>query len=136
MFRDSWFTIQRNSVAAASAPGINQKIINIGSGTEMAVRDLVSLVLEVTGGSPEVVYNPRNEGGVKRMCADMTQAAELLNFRPAVDLRTGLRLTFEQEPSGWPSWWVASRLSGRALCSVAFSASGWFRPSAGAPSPS
>lgn len=83
--------------AAATAPGINQKIINIGSGTETAVRDLVNLVLEVTGGSPEVVYNPRNEGGVKRMCADMTQAAELLNFRPAVDLRTGLRLTFEQD---------------------------------------
>ena len=83
--------------AAATAPGINQKIINIGSGTEIAVRDLVNLVLEVTGGTPEVVYNPRNEGGVKRMCADMTQAAELLNFRPAVDLRTGLRLTFEQD---------------------------------------
>lgn len=83
--------------AAATAPGINQKIINIGSGTEMAVRDLVNLVLEVTGGSPEVVYNPRNEGGVKRMCADMTQAADLLNFRPAVDLRTGLRLTFDQD---------------------------------------
>lgn len=84
-------------VATATAPGINQKIINIGSGTETAVRDLVSLVLEVTGGQPEVVYNPRNEGGVRRMCADMTQAAELLNFRPAVDLRTGLRLTFDQD---------------------------------------
>lgn len=84
-------------VAAATAPGINQKIINIGSGIEMTVRDLVSLVLEVTGGQPEVIYNPRNEGGVKRMCADLTQAAELLNFRPAVDLKTGLRLTFDQD---------------------------------------
>ena len=84
-------------IAAATAPEINQKIINIGSGTETSVRELVNLVLEVTGGSPEVVYNPRNEGGPRRMCADLTQAELLLGYRPAVDLRTGLRLTLEQD---------------------------------------
>lgn len=83
--------------AAASAPGINQKIINIGSGSETSVRELVNQVLEVTGKRPEVVYNPRNEGGVRRMRADLSLAKGLLGYRPAVDLKTGLRLTLEKD---------------------------------------
>lgn len=83
--------------AAATAPGINQKIINIGSGTETSVRELVNMALDVTGGKPEVVFNPRNEGIPRRMCADITLAGEALGYRPAVDLRTGLRLTLEKD---------------------------------------
>lgn len=83
--------------SAATAPGINQKIINIGSGTETSVRELASLVLEVTGGKPEIVYNPRNEGIPRRMRADITQAQTLLGYTPAIDLRTGLRMTLEQD---------------------------------------
>jgi UDP-glucose 4-epimerase len=84
-------------IAAASAPGINQKVINIGGGADVSVRGLVNLVLEVTGGTPEVVYNPRNEGGVRRMLGDITMAEQLLGYCPVVDLKTGLRLTLEQD---------------------------------------
>src|SRR5512142_1275426 len=84
-------------VSAATAPGINRKIINIGSGNETSVHDLVNLVLEVTNGQPEVVYNPRNEGGPRRMRADLTLAEQLLGYHPAVDLRAGLRLTLEKD---------------------------------------
>jgi UDP-glucose 4-epimerase len=84
-------------IAAASAPGINQQIINIGSGSETGVRELVELVLEVTGGNPEIVFNPRNEGGVRRMRADLSLANQLLGYRPAVDLRTGLSLTLNND---------------------------------------
>jgi UDP-glucose 4-epimerase len=84
-------------VAAATAPGIHQKIINVGSGTEISVRDLVQLVLEVTGRKPEVVFNPRNEGGPPRMKADLSLAGQLLGYHPQVDLRDGLRRTLEQD---------------------------------------
>ncbi len=84
-------------VTAATAPGINQKIINIGRGMETSVRELVNLVLETASGQPEVVYNPRNEGGPRRMCADIDLAEQLLGYRPAVDLRTGLKLTLEKD---------------------------------------
>lgn len=87
-----------NAMAAAStAPDINQKVINIGSGTETSVRELVNLILEVTGGKPEVVYNPRNEGGPRRMRADLTLAEQLLGYQPAIDLRAGLRLTLDKD---------------------------------------
>ncbi len=84
-------------VAASTAPGINQKIINIGSGKETSVHELVNLVLEAARGKPEVVYNPRNEGGPRRMRADIALAEQVLGYQPAVDLRTGLRLTLEKD---------------------------------------
>ncbi len=84
-------------VAAATAPGINRRIINIGSGSEISVHDLMNLVLEVANGQPEVVYNPRNEGGPRRMRADLTLAEQVLGYHPAVDLHTGLRLTLDND---------------------------------------
>jgi UDP-glucose 4-epimerase len=80
-------------VAAASAPSVNRQVINIGSGQETSVRELVRQVVEVTAGSPEVVYNPRVEAGVSRMRADLSLATQKLNYLPKVSLSEGLRLT-------------------------------------------
>ncbi len=80
-------------VAASTAPEIDGQVINVGSGVETSVRDLVKLVLEVTGGSPEVIYNKDGSGGVSRMAADTTLARQKLNFRAAIKLDEGLRLT-------------------------------------------
>src|SRR5512136_2833382 len=44
-------------VAASTAPNVNGLVINVGSGTETSVRDLVKRVLEVTTAKPEVIYN-------------------------------------------------------------------------------
>lgn len=84
-------------VAAATAPDINQQIINVGSGVETSVHDLARLVCRVTQTEPEIVYNPRH-AGVDRMCADLNVAKKLLNYQPLVSLEEGLRLTLEQDP--------------------------------------
>jgi len=83
--------------AAATAPGLNQTVINIGCGRDASVRELVRLVTEVTGGSPEVVYNPRSDRGPLRMCADISRAKEKLGYQPSTSLENGLRLTFERD---------------------------------------
>jgi UDP-glucose 4-epimerase len=85
-------------VSAATAPEINQAIINIAFGRDTSVRELVRLALEITGGHPEVVFNPRTERGPSRMCADLTLAREKLGYQPTITLETGLRLTFERDP--------------------------------------
>ena len=85
-------------VAAAIAPDVNERIINIGSGTETSVRQLVDLVLEATGGNPQIVYNPRNDGGPNRMCADITLARDLLAYSPSMTLLNGLRQTLALDP--------------------------------------
>ena len=81
--------------AAATAPEINQSIINVGSGSEISIRELVHEVLEVTGGNPEVITNPRNEGGLSRLCADITAAREKLDYQPTTTLAEGLKRTLE-----------------------------------------
>jgi len=69
-------------IAAVSATNINRETINLGSGRETSVRELTRLVAEITGKSPEVIFNTRNDGGPSRMCADLTLAREKLSFYP------------------------------------------------------
>jgi UDP-glucose 4-epimerase len=84
-------------LAAAAEPEANGHILNIGSGIETSLRDLTRLAVDTTGGSPEVIYNPRNEGGVKRMCAGIDLSRRILHFQPTISLAEGLRRTFEQD---------------------------------------
>ncbi len=85
-------------VAAATAEDVNGQIINVGSGTETSIRELARMVVAVTGGNPEEVFNPRVSGGVSRMCADINLAKEKLNYVPLIPLEMGLRLTMERDP--------------------------------------
>ncbi len=82
-------------VAAATAPDVDRSVINVGSGTETSVRDLLQLMLEITEGDAQVVYNPRKDPGVSRMCADLSLAREKLNYRPRYGLADGLKRTME-----------------------------------------
>jgi UDP-glucose 4-epimerase len=89
--------VVRSMVAAATAPSISNLVINVGSGTETGVRQLVRLVKEITNSDAEVVYNPRSDPGVGRMCADLTLAREKLGYQPRLPLAEGLRLTIERD---------------------------------------
>lgn len=94
VFRDD---VVSAMIAASTAPDINQLTINVGSGSEMNLRDLSKLAIEVTGGHPEIVYNPRNEGGLSRLCADISLARVKLGYEPKVSLVDGLKITFDQD---------------------------------------
>jgi UDP-glucose 4-epimerase len=85
-------------VAAATAPNVDGLVINIGSGQETSIRELIKHVLAVTGSNAEVIYNPKTSGGVSRLCADLTLAREKLNYRPSIELVDGLRLTLKRDP--------------------------------------
>ena len=85
-------------VAASTAPDLNDLVINVGSGTETSVADLVRLVQEITGSKSEVIDNPKTSPGVSRMCADITLAREKLGYQPRVALPDGLRLTRDRDP--------------------------------------
>jgi UDP-glucose 4-epimerase len=82
-------------VAASRIDKPVELVINVGSGTETSVNEVLSLAKKITNGSPEVVYNQRRPGGPDRMCADITQAKTLLGFKPNVHLEDGMRMTHE-----------------------------------------
>jgi nucleoside-diphosphate-sugar epimerase len=85
-------------VAAATAPNIDGMVINIGSGKETSIRDLIKCVQDVTGSNAEVIYNSNTSGGVSRLCADLTLASQKLNYRASIGLEEGLRLTLRRDP--------------------------------------
>jgi UDP-glucose 4-epimerase len=85
-------------VAAATAPNLNGQVINIGSGKETSITELIRCVQDVTGSNAEVIYNNKTSGGVSRLCADLTVAKEKLNYRPSIGLAEGLRLTLKRDP--------------------------------------
>ncbi|OGO26287.1 MAG: epimerase [Chloroflexi bacterium RBG_16_52_11] len=89
--------VVRCMVAAATAPGLDNAVINVGCGSETSVRELIRIIIDMTGSKAEVIYNPRTEAGVSRMCADLSLARELLSFQPRVSLSEGLRLTLERD---------------------------------------
>jgi UDP-glucose 4-epimerase len=84
-------------IAAATAPGINHMVINVGSGVETSIRELVRLVGETTGAKLEVITNPHTSPGVSRMCADLGLAREKLGYQPRFSLGKGLRLTLDRD---------------------------------------
>ena len=84
-------------VASATAPNINGLMINVGSGSETSVRDLINTVMDVTSSKAEVIYNAQTSGGVSRMRADLTLAQEKLSYRPSIKLEEGLRLTIKRD---------------------------------------
>ena len=84
-------------IAAATAPGLDNQVINIGSGSQTSVRELVRLMLETARSQVEVMYNPRNDPGVSRLCADISLAREKFGYQPSISLADGLRLTRERD---------------------------------------
>jgi UDP-glucose 4-epimerase len=84
-------------VAAAAAPDVNGAIINIGSGEETSINELIATLGQVTERRPEVIFNPQQAGGISRLVADISQAQEKLGYRPRVSLRSGLCRVLEED---------------------------------------
>ena len=84
-------------VAAYSADADGQ-IINVGSGVETSINELVEALEEVTGYKAHVLYNPQANPGVSRMVADLERAESLLGYIPRVSLREGIRRMLAEDP--------------------------------------
>ena len=84
-------------VGAATTTGLGHAVINIGSGRETSVSELIAHIERAIGRHVNVIDNPEKPGGVPRLAADIDRARELLGFEPKIDLETGLRLTLERD---------------------------------------
>ena len=72
------------------------KTIHLGSGKEVTVNELVSLMRLVVGDKdfPPVTHAPDRAGEVRRNSVSIARAREYLDFVPKTDLLTGLQLTW------------------------------------------
>lgn len=69
--------------------------INVGNPGEFTMRELAEKVLELTGSSSQIVYEPLPHDDPRQRRPDIAQAKEKLNWSPTVSLEQGLVPTIE-----------------------------------------
>ena len=67
--------------------------VNLGTGTEISIRDLAELVAELTGFGGEIRWDTSMPNGQPRRSLDATRAKELFGFEAKTPLREGLERT-------------------------------------------
>ncbi len=80
---------------AATAPGVEGKVFNIGGGEEVAMRDLAPIILDLMGNPivAEIGALPDRPTEIWHMRSDSTKAREELGYRPRWSLVEGLEET-------------------------------------------
>jgi dTDP-glucose 4,6-dehydratase len=69
--------------------------VNIGNPDERSMLELAHLVLDVTGSSSEITYEPLPIDDPTRRCPDITLARTALGWEPTMGLREGIERTIE-----------------------------------------
>lgn len=67
--------------------------VNLGVGREITIRDLVTLIVKLTGFRGEVRWDPSKPDGQPRRALDTSRAMERFGFRAATSFEEGLRRT-------------------------------------------
>ena len=84
--------------SAATADRVNRSIINVGSGQEVSIAQLVDKIERAIGRQVHRLDNVEEDGGVPRLVADVRLAGDLLKWKPRVSLDEGLqRMLAEDE---------------------------------------
>ena len=80
--------------------------INLGVGSEIKIKDLVSIIRELTGFCGNVVWDTAKPDGQPRRKLDTTLAAEHIGFTDSISLRDGLQKTID---------WYRENLAGGSI---------------------
>ncbi len=69
--------------------------INLGAGFEITIKDLVELIVKLTGFKGTIEWDATKPDGQPRRCLDTSRAAKLLDWRAKVGFEEGLKRTIE-----------------------------------------
>lgn len=79
------------------------RVINIASGKERTIKEIMTAIAEYLGCKAPIVYKEGRPGDVRRHFADITLAKKLIGFSPTVAFEDGIKYTIE---------WYKNLLSG------------------------
>jgi GDP-L-fucose synthase len=71
------------------------EIVNISSGVETSIREVVEHLKNITGFSGEIIWNTSRPDGQLRRCFDVNKARRELGFEASTGIREGLEKTLE-----------------------------------------
>lgn len=69
--------------------------VNIGAGFEISIRELVELVMELTGFEARIIWDQTQPDGQPRRSLDTTKAFQEFGFKAKTSFREGLKKTIE-----------------------------------------
>lgn len=69
--------------------------INLGTGVEVSIKDLVKMILEIMNVNLKVNWETGKPGGQPRRCIDFEKAKKEIGFEPKMGLRQGLEKTID-----------------------------------------
>jgi GDP-L-fucose synthase len=69
--------------------------VNLGTNSEISIKDLVELIAELMEFEGEIVWETDKPNGQPRRCLDTTRAKEAFGFSAEVDFRQGLKNTID-----------------------------------------
>ncbi len=81
------------------------ELVNLSTGTDTSIREVVETLKQITGFSGEIVWDTSRPDGQAERRFDVSKVTRDLNWRPRTSLRTGLQLTVD--------WYRANRKAAR-----------------------
>jgi UDP-glucose 4-epimerase len=83
--------VARGILAAGMSERALGRTINIGSGREVSINDLARDIAGLAGkATAKIIHDEPRPGDVRRLCADVAKARDLLDYQPSVGLSDGL----------------------------------------------
>lgn len=81
-------------LALATIKEASGRTLNVGSGRETPIREIVDTLCDIAGYTGELLDAPARRADVRRHCADVRRAEELLGPVSRTELRDGLERTY------------------------------------------
>ena len=72
----------------------SQKIVNVGTGTEISIRELAELIANIVGYTGHIMWDTSKPNGTMRKVMDISRIKET-GWEPKVGIREGIRRTYE-----------------------------------------
>ncbi|MEM2498352.1 MAG: GDP-mannose 4,6-dehydratase [Candidatus Nezhaarchaeales archaeon] len=83
------------AVKVYRAKSTRGKAINIASGKEISIKELVFRIVKLMNCKRPIVYGRPRPGDVRRFVGDNSLAKKLIDYKPKVDLEQGLKYTID-----------------------------------------
>jgi GDP-L-fucose synthase len=92
-----------NGIVLAAERYDGREPVNLGVGSEITIRDLVTLIVRLTGFKGGIRWDPSKPDGQPRRALDTSRAREAFGFTARTSFEDGLRATID--------WYEANRAS-------------------------
>jgi GDP-L-fucose synthase len=101
-----YVTDAAEGIVLAAEKYVGAKPVNLGTGEEIAIRDLAAMIAAEVQFAGEIVWDTSLPNGQPRRCLDTTKAKEYFGFEAQCGLRDGIAQTVE--------WYLRNRAGGSA----------------------